>query len=68
MGNELPIPPELQYILEKRGGEDRRQSERHTDEAAADAANDLDAEAGRSDNQGPDSDRRQTGRRKEDHA
>jgi hypothetical protein len=67
MGNELPIPPELQYILEKRSAEDRRQSERRSNETTNDAAHDSNAEADESGNRIPGNDRRQTARRPEDH-
>ena len=31
MTNHLPVPPELQHLIEKRENEDRRQSERRND-------------------------------------
>ena len=44
MPNELPLPPELQHLIEKRGEADRRGSERGSGQEQQDASEALDTD------------------------
>jgi hypothetical protein len=56
MPNELPLPEELKHLLEKRAGQDRRQSESESKKT----------QSGQSQKSPPKSERRKKGRRKGD--
>jgi len=66
MGNQLPIPPELQHLIEKREGEDPRQTKRRSDEDRRGAEPTGDADSIKTPEEAPVDDRRSASMRRED--